>query len=84
MVILDFGDNKTDILNEMPSSEIPENIEELKAQLNSLHLDETKLNENMIKLTLVSNDKDLNKNDKKTFFDKVKTFLGEVIKNDKR
>lgn len=59
-----------DIVNEI--FDIPESKEELTNQLNSLHLEEDE-EENPIKLTLVSNT--LEEEKKKSFFDKVKTFL---------
>ena len=69
--------NKTDILKEMTPSEMPLTVEDLKTQLNNLHLDEVELDDDKIKLTLLSED-----SNKKSFFSKVKTFLG--VKDDKR
>lgn len=70
--------NKTDILKEISSSEMPENTESLKSQLNKLNIKEEDLTDGTTKLTLISSDSDLKP--KKSFFDKVKTFLG--VKND--
>lgn len=69
--------NKTDILKEMTPSEMPLTVEDLKTQLNNLHLNEVELDDDKIKLTLLSED-----SNKKSFFSKVKTFLG--VKDDKR
>lgn len=69
--------NKTDILKEMTPSEMPLTVEDLKTQLNNLHLNEVELDDDKVKLTLLSGD-----SNKKSFFSKVKTFLG--VKNDKR
>ena len=70
-----FDSNKTAILQEIESAKIPENIEDLKTHLNKMQLNETKLDDNLIKLTLLSKDSDLG--GKKSFFDKVKNFFGK-------
>lgn len=70
-----FDTDKNHILYDISSAKIPENIEDLKMQLNGLHLDETKLDDGMMKITLLSGDNDMK--GKKSFFSKVKTFLGK-------
>ena len=70
--------NGKDIVNEIPIVPIPSTDEELKEQLNRLHLQEIKLEDGMTRITLLSSDEDLK--GKKSFFDKIKTFLGK--KND--
>lgn len=67
--------NNKDILQEVPYITIPETAEELTAQLNNLELDESKINEEDIKLTLISNGEE--KTNNKGFFSKIKTFLGK-------
>ena len=70
--------NGKDIINEIPIVPIPSTDEELKEQLNKLHLQEIKLEDGMTRITLLSSDEELK--GKKSFFDKIKTFLGK--KND--
>ena len=70
--------NGKDIVNEIPIVPIPSTDEELKEQLNKLHLQEMKLEDGMTRITLLSSDEELK--GKKSFFDKIKTFLGK--KND--
>ena len=70
--------NGKDIVNEIPIVPIPATDEELKEQLNKLHLQEIKLEDGMTRITLLSSDEELK--GKKSFFDKTKTFLGK--KND--
>lgn len=67
-----------DVLNDI-DVKIPETENELKEQLNQLQLNEETLNGDMTEITLISSGT-TNTQKKKSFFDKVKTFMGR--KND--
>jgi hypothetical protein len=64
-----------DIIKDFPIIPIPETEEELKQQLDSLNIVEKDLMWNTTHVTLLSSND--SKEKKKSFFDKVKTFLGK-------
>lgn len=64
--------SESEILHDNSLSKVPESIDELREQLSSLQLNETKLEDGTVQLTLISNDKEKKKHH---FFKKIKSYL---------